>query len=54
MMETMNVKEKLLEAGVDPNCTETEKITHLWNLYIKTQVSSKHVLQLPPYFHQVR
>ncbi|KAI0237017.1 hypothetical protein LSAT2_012463 [Lamellibrachia satsuma] len=37
MMETMNVKEKLLEAGVDPNCTETEKITHLWNLYIKTQ-----------------
>ncbi|KAK2193617.1 hypothetical protein NP493_11g10033 [Ridgeia piscesae] len=36
-MATENMRKKLTEVGVDLNSSESEQITHLWNLYIKTQ-----------------
>ena len=39
VMATENMRKKLTEVGVDLNSSESEQITHLWNLYIKTQVS---------------
>ena len=38
-MQLDEVKKKLVEDGLDPACTEDEKISHLWNLYLMSEVS---------------
>ena len=32
------LSKKLKKDGVDPGCTDDEKIAYLWNLYVKTEV----------------
>jgi hypothetical protein len=41
--ELPDIIKKLKNDGVDPNCSDEEKVIHIWRLYRKTEVRMIHV-----------
>ncbi len=36
--EMRDIRQKLQDDGLDPSCDDEEKIKHLWQLYVKSEV----------------
>ena len=37
--ELKDIKRRLQEDGIDPEASDEQKLRHLWQLYLKTEVS---------------